>query len=369
LRRDEPVTFFLKEWGFLVFRESFFYSLISKILHDIKGDLTMRGNSFMKKATIISTSFIVLVLSISLITGRAFAADKQEAVKLILASQPSVFQPIIAQEKGFFAEEGLNIEINQFSYGPPIVEAITSKNVDFGFLGDLPAYSAIANNAGIVVIGSIGKSSVMHGIVVRSDRNINTLSDLKGKAIGVPFGSNTQPLVYLYLDKAGLTEDDVEIFNIAAADLPSALVRGDIDAGVVWEPVLSVATKTGNPVKLLATAEGIKLFADPIIARKEFVEAHPEETAKLLRALNKAGVWSHENQKEAAEIQNKVTEVDQEALLLTLSRKDLSAGIDDAWLAAFEKGAQDAFKYGLLKKDINVRDYVKLDYLKAAGIQ
>ncbi|MDR3279846.1 MAG: ABC transporter substrate-binding protein, partial [Synergistaceae bacterium] len=39
----------------------------------------------------------------------------------------------------------------------------------------------------------------MHGIAVRSDRNINSFSDLKGKSIGVPFGSNTQPLVYLYL--------------------------------------------------------------------------------------------------------------------------------------------------------------------------
>jgi ABC-type nitrate/sulfonate/bicarbonate transport system substrate-binding protein len=209
----------------------------------------------------------------------------------------------------------------------------------------------------------------MHSIAVRSDRNIDSLADLKGKAIGVPFGSNTQPLVYLYLDKAGLTENDVEIFNVAAADITAALVRGDIDAGVVWEPVLSVATKEGNNVKLLATAEGIKLFADPIIAREEFTKAHPEETAKLLRALDKAGVWAHEHQQEAAEIQNKATEVDIDALLLTLAKKDLSAGINDAWLSAFEKGARDAFKYGLLKKEIDVRSYVNLEFLKAAGIQ
>jgi aliphatic sulfonates family ABC transporter substrate-binding protein len=313
--------------------------------------------------------FMLLAMFVLLFTMNGAAHSADEKVKLILASQPSVFQPIIAQEKGFFAEEGLNIEIAQFSYGPPIVEAITAKNADFGFLGDMPAYSAIANDAGVIVIGSIGASYVMHGIAVRSDRNINSFSDLKGKSIGVPFGSNTQPLVYLYLDKAGLTEDDVEIFNIAAADITAALVRGDIDAGVVWEPVLSVATKEGNNVKLLATAEGIKLFADPIIARKEFTDAHPDETAKLLRALNKAGVWAHEHQQEAAEIQNKVTEVALDALLLTLAKKDLSAGIDDTWLDAFEKGAHDAFKYGLLKKDIDVRNYVNLEFLKAAGIQ
>lgn len=314
--------------------------------------------------------FLILVLNVFLFVNCTPASGAAgEKVKLILASQPSVFQPIIAREKGFFDEEGLDVEINQFSYGPPIVEAITAKNADFGFLGDMPAYSAIANDAGVIVIGSIGASSVMHGIAVRSDRKIDSLRDLKGKAIGVPFGSNTQPLVYLYLDKAGLTEDDVEIFNVAAADITAALVRGDIDAGVVWEPVLSVATKEGNNAKLLVTAEGIKLFADPIIAREEFTKAHPEETAKLLRALNRAGVWAHEHQQEAAEIQNKATEVDLEALLLTLARKDLSAGINDEWLSAFEKGARDAFKYGLLKKDIDVRNYVNLEFLKAAGIQ
>ncbi|MDR3166291.1 MAG: aliphatic sulfonate ABC transporter substrate-binding protein [Synergistaceae bacterium] len=313
---------------------------------------------------------MILALNIFLLVNCAPASGATgEKAKLILASQPSVFQPVIAREKGFFTEEGLDVEINQFSYGPPIVEAITAKNADFGFLGDMPAYSAIANNAGVIVIGSIGVSSVMHGIAVRSDRNIDSLEDLKGKAIGVPFGSNAQPLVYLYLDKANLTENDVEIFNVAAADITAALVRGDIDAGVVWEPVLSVAIKEGNNVKLLATAEGIKLFADPIIARKEFIEAHPEETTKLLRALDRAGAWAHEHQQEAAELQNKATEVDMEALLLTLAKKDLSAGINDEWLSSFEKGAHDAFKYGLLKKEINVRNYVNLEFLKAAGIQ
>ena len=294
--------------------------------------------------------------------------DKKPSV-VTIGYQQIPNDEILAKSKNWYEKElGVKVKFVQFDSGKDVNTAMTSKSLDIALLGSTPASIGISQNLPYEVFwihDVIGKNEAL---VAKNKANINSIKDLKGKKIGVPFGSNAQPLVYLYLEKAGLTEKDVEILNVAAADIPATIVKGDIDAGVVWEPVLSVAAKEGNPVKLLATAEGIKYFVDPIIARSEFTEAHPEETAKLLRALNKAGEWSSENQQEAAEIVNKSTQVDLEALLITLSKKNLSSKIDQEWTDAFVQGEKDALKYELLKKDIDVLGHIKTEYLKAAGL-
>ena len=62
---------------------------------------------------------------------------------LKIGRQPGDVVTTIALEKGFFEEEGLDVEVSVFSYGPPIVEALTSGDLDVGLLGDQPAFSAI----------------------------------------------------------------------------------------------------------------------------------------------------------------------------------------------------------------------------------
>jgi aliphatic sulfonates family ABC transporter substrate-binding protein len=290
-------------------------------------------------------------------------------VTIRLATQPSVFQPAVAQEKGYFTEEGLNVVLENFSYGPPIIESITAKEADFGFLGDLPAFNGIANGADIIIVGTIGTSEVMHSIIVRDASNIASLADLKGKKIAVPFGSNTQPLVYLFLDKGGVSPDDVEIINLAVTDAVTSIVKGDIDAAVIWEPNVTVALKPGNGVSVLATAEGVKLFVDPLIARSEFTNAHPEETAKLLRALDKAGQWAMENPAEAAALVAQISSIDEDSLRITLAKKDLSMHLTPEGIEALQMGADQAFKYELTTKQLNITDYINTTYLEKAGIQ
>lgn len=296
-------------------------------------------------------------------------SNEKAPVKIHLASQPTYFQTYVAEKLGYFKEAGLDVEISTFNYGPPIIEGLTAENIDVGFMGDMPVYAGLANGLNIKVIGSASSSGDNQGIAVREASGIHQLSDLKGKKIAVPFGSNAQPFLYLLLEKGGLTEKDVEIVNLSPADGVSSLIAGNIDADVIWEPNLSQAAADGNGISVLQRGKDIKLFVSPIVARDDFVQQHPEETAKLLSALQRAAVWSKENPDKAIQIVHEATESAVPGLKILLNVGDLNLSLTQEKIDALVKGANDSYKYGLLKKEVDIKKSIDLSLLQKAAIQ
>ncbi len=292
-----------------------------------------------------------------------------ESVKIRFAVQPGDIQPFVAEKLGYFEDAGLDVELIQFSYGPPIIEAFTSKAVDFGLLGDLPVYSGIANNVDLKIIGTYSSSSISKGLLVRDDANIKELSDLKGKKVAVPFGSNSQPLLYLFLEKGGLTEEDVEIINLSFTDSVTSIIAGDIQAAVVGEPQLSLASAEGNGVSIFSDATGLKLFVNPIIGRGEFTDKYPELTSKFLGALEKAAEYATENVDEAATIASDATEIDEYAVKANLTKNELYLALPQEKIDALVTGAEQAYEFELIKEKIDILSYIDTSYLEAAGVQ
>ena len=75
------------------------------------------------------------------------------------------------------------MEAQVFSYGPPIIEALTSGDLDVGFMGDQPAFSGISNGVDIQIISATSASNKRHGLIARDDSGIESLADLKGKKV------------------------------------------------------------------------------------------------------------------------------------------------------------------------------------------
>lgn len=313
-------------------------------------------------------AIIVIPLSLTGCGGAGAVKDavgtKAAPVKIKLASQPGHFQSYIADELGFFKDEGLDVEVVTFSYGPPMIEAFTAGAVDFGLLG-----AGIANGLDISIVGVYSAGTQLQGIAVRDDAQIKSLADLKGKKVAVAFGSNLQPFLYLLLEKGGLTDKDLEIINLGMNDGVTSLIKGDIAADVASEPNLSKAAAPGNGVTVLQRSEGIKLFVSPIIARNEFLKNHPEESVKVLKALARAGEWAKTHKEEAVKIANKKTEADINGLSTRIAKDNLSIALNDEKIEALVKGAKDAYKYGLLKKDLDIKKYIDTTFLAKAGIE
>ena len=161
----------------------------------------------------------------------------------------------------------------------------------------------------------------------------------------------------------------MEIVNLGPADGISSLINGNVDADVAWEPNLSQALTAGNGITLLQTGKDIKMFASPIVARSTFIKEHPEETAKLLKALQRAAEWTKANPDKTIEIVHEATEAAIPGLKISLNTRDLNLKLTQEEIDALIKGAKDSYKYGLLKKDLDIAKYIDTSLLEKAGIQ
>jgi aliphatic sulfonates family ABC transporter substrate-binding protein len=299
----------------------------------------------------------------------AAANGPEQPVKIRFAIQPGNVH-ILAKELGYFEKEGLDVEISTFSYGPPIIEAIASKSVDFGLLGDLPVFSGIANGIDITIPAIASSSYLSYGIIARKASGVQTLGDLKGKKIALPFGSNVQPLLHLYLEKAGVKETEIELINLSAIDAVGAILAGQVDAAVIWDPYLTIAVlQSQGSVSLLATAEGYKLFANPVIARGEFTAKYPEQTVKFFRALNATIAWVLANEEEGMKILAEVSEVPLDVIKINLPKSDITLNLTQERIDAIVSSAAQSYKYGLLTQEIDVASHIDSSFLKAAGVQ
>ncbi|GHV78949.1 nitrate ABC transporter substrate-binding protein [Spirochaetia bacterium] len=181
-----------------------------------------------------------------------------------------------------FGPDGIKIEFEQFSYGPPIIEGLAAGSLDFGSVGDMPIVTAVANGLPIQSIYKDGIDPNSNTLLIPVNSTIKSVAELKGKKVGASVGSSGHHYLVLVLAQAGLTVDDVEIVNLGATDLGTALATNQIAAGTTWEPYGTIFTVNGS-AKYLAKSAGVKQNTSTEIARKAFIEANPGITARYLK--------------------------------------------------------------------------------------
>lgn len=276
--------------------------------------------------------------------------------------------PPLAEIKGYFEEEGVDAEIVPFTYGAPAIEAITSGDIDICFTGDLPVYSGLSNGVDLTIIATYSTSEKINALVVREDADIKDFSDLKGRTLAVPFGSNIQALLYEYLEAGGLTQNDAEIVNMPCADAVASITQGAVDGIVVWEPFVTSATNEDGIVELADTSD-FRTFVCTISGRTEYLESHKNTVASTLRALDKASKYASENKEEVSKLVADYFSTDNaDAIFIGLNKADITLKLTPEKIEALKLGAEKNYEYGLLENEIDVEDYIDTQYLDAAGI-
>jgi aliphatic sulfonates family ABC transporter substrate-binding protein len=316
---------------------------------------------------------LVLVLAVGLLSGcgsKASEETAEENVTIRIAVQKVIAIPYLAEALGYFeeefAEDNINVELVEFSLGPAVIEAVGSGEIDIGFLGDVPVFSGLINGGDYKIVARWESDNSSY-LITRDDANINSLEDLKGKKLSYAFGSTQTALVYSYLESAGLTEDDLEIINLSLADSVTSLVNGDVDAAVVDELHATQAVEKGGVSKFM-NSEGYKLFVSPIIATNEFTSEHPDLTSRVLKVIEKAAEYSEENPDEAITKAAERIGVDEATMDPIIRNCDLKVYLGNEELEAIKENAAQAYKYGVIKEELNIDDYIDTKYLEDAGL-
>lgn len=252
----------------------------------------------------------------------------------------------VADSQGKFQENGINTKLVQFNNGGDLMTAMASGDVDIGYVGITPVLSSIAKGVPVKVISAAQTEG--SGIVVASDSGIDDVSDLEGKKIATPGEASIQHmLLTYYLKENGMKINDLKVSAMKVPSMNDALKTNQIDGMITFEPYVTIAEKNG--AKVLAGSQDI-LPDHPccvVVASDKFLEAHPNETAKILEIHENATDFINENTDEAAGMLPKDIVNDVEVEKISMSSFPFISGLDDDY-------KQDVMDFMDLEVDLGV---------------
>jgi len=208
----------------------------------------------------------------------------------------------IAERKGFFEEEGLNVTINDFKGGSQSLQALIGGSVDVVTGAYEHTIRMQAKGQDIVAVIELGR---FPGIVLAVKKEladkVDSAGDLKGMKIGVTApGSSTHNFVNYLLAKDGVKPDEVAIIGVGGGGTAvAAMQQGEVDAISNLDPVISTLDRDGL-IEVIAdtrTEEGTKAIfggnspAAVLYTTGEFIEENANTVQALVNALHKALKW------------------------------------------------------------------------------
>jgi sulfonate transport system substrate-binding protein len=270
---------------------------------------------------------------------------------LLIAKQQGVFEKA-------FAAKGVSIKWVEFSFGPPLLEALNTGAIDYGTTGDSPPIFAQAASANLVYVAAQEAAGSGAAILLPEGSTITSLADLKGKKVGFAKASSAHNLTIAALEKVGLSYSDITPVYLPPADAAAAFSRGSIDAWTIWDPFFAIA-ENQKGTKVLALAKGIVSQNSFFLANKDFTAKNPELVAAINTEVAKVARWAEANRGDVAKVLSEATGISIEWQKKAVERTEFAVSpLNERVIAEQQRVADRFHALGLIPKPIQVRDIV-----------
>jgi NitT/TauT family transport system substrate-binding protein len=238
------------------------------------------------------------------------AGAGQAAEKMTLGVDWQIFGRhagfVVAQEKGFYKAEGLDVEVIRGYGAADSVKRIAAGTITLG-MGDTGAL-VISRSQGIKVkaVGMIyGKAPYV--LWIRKDAGVRTPKDLEGKTIGSAAGSVVRLLFPAFAKMAGVDASKVNWSTIDAPSHYPMLFSKRVDAVIDYMVGLPTVTKRGKEAgieiqPMLYADYGLNIYSNAVMVREEMLREKPDVIRKVLKATARGFDFAFSNPAEAARI-------------------------------------------------------------------
>lgn len=199
-----------------------------------------------------------------------------------------------AKEKGYFAEEGLDVTIDQGEGSAATVTRVVSGAYDAGF-GDVNAIAQLVAkgevNAPVMVY--MIYNAAPFALITKADGPVETIADVAGKRLGTPAGAAAGLLFPALAAAHGVDPATVEVINMAPNLQEQMLLTGEVDVSAVFS-VTSYANLGGMGIAqddirwFMYADNGVPLYSNGVMVSKTLAEENPEAVRGLVRAINRA---------------------------------------------------------------------------------
>lgn len=255
--------------------------------------------------------------------------------------------------------------------GPAVNEALSNKQIDFAYQGDLPSLVGRSNGLNTKLLLASGTRNNLY-VVVPPQSDIRSIKDLKDRKVSIFRGTNGHLVAVNVLAANGLTERDIKGVNLDTGSSQAALVSNGVDAafgGYEWFKV-----RDQGLAKVIYSTQG----QDPaltrqagLLVRTEFEQANPVEVQRVVDVFVRAAQWSSDEKNRAALFETwaksgtpvKSWEAEFENQSLAVRNSPL---LDAFVVGRYKAVADDALKLKLIRRSVTVDDWIEPKYLRAA---
>jgi len=271
-----------------------------------------------------------------------------------------------------FKADGISVEWLFFKgAGPAVNEALSNKQIDFAYQGDLPSIVGRANGLKTKLLLASGARNNLY-VVTPPQSDIKGLQDLKGRKVSLFRGTNGHLVAINALESVGLAERDLKAVNLDTGSAQAALVSSGVDAafgGYEWFKV-----RDKGLAKVIYSTQG----KDPaltrqasLLVREDFEKEHPAQVQKVVDQFVRAAHWSSDEKNRAELFQiwarsgtplaSWEAEFDKQELALRNSPL-----LDEFIVGRYKAVASDALTLKLIRRAISVEGWFEPRYLQTA---
>ena len=271
-----------------------------------------------------------------------------------------------------FKSSGIQVEWLFFKgAGPAVNEALSNKQIDFAYQGDLPSLVGRANGLNTRLLLASGTRNNLY-VVVPPKSDIQSIKDLKNRQVSIFRGTNGHLVAINVLAANGLAERDIKGVNLDAGSAQAALVSNGVDAafgGYEWFKV-----RDQGLARVVYTTKG----QDPSFTRQaallvhgEFEKTNPAEVQRVVEVFVRAARWASDEANRTALFETwaksgtPIASWQAEFEGQPLAERN-SPLLDAFVLGRYKAVVADALKLKLIRRSVTVDDWFEPKYLRAA---
>lgn len=255
-------------------------------------------------------------------------------------------------DKGFFADEGLDLTIETAGGGAAVVPGVMAGSYDFGRGNMLSTMIAREQGLDLTCITNANSTTGdpdFGAVVVPEDSPIKTPADLEGKTVSVNTLANIgDTTIRSVVEEDGGDPSKINFVEVGFSEAPAALEKGQVDAAWILDPFLTESLANGGRVVSYNFSEfHPELDISCVFATEQLMQEDPELVESFQAAMNKSLEFSQENPEEVRRITGTYTKIDPEILediVLPTFRTEFSRD-------AAEKLGKKAVEYGTMSEE------------------
>lgn len=301
------------------------------------------------------------------VAQNAPASLKKITVAYTTQPQSTLIHAAVA--KGYFAQEGLEVQTSLHPFGKLALQQVIENKADFGIAAETPFMFGVLKGEKLFVIANISQSTTNNAIAANRDAGITERGELAGKRVGYTPGTSGEFFLDSMLTAKGIARTDILSVPMKPDDMLEAMLAKKVDAVSTWNYPLTLIKQQLGAKGILFFDRQIYTETFNVVLQQKYARENPATVKSFLRAIIKAEGFVLKNKEEAQVLHSKATNTDINLVRAVWDEFSYYVSLDQTLLIMLEDETRWAMKNKLTDQTVmpDYRNYIHFDSLKAVA--